>query len=35
MKRLNLFDGESYKAVFALITYRMMMSRKWVTNLDS
>ena len=34
MKRQYLFDRESYKAGFALITYRMMTS-KWVTNADS
>lgn len=30
----NLFDGESYKAEFAIITYRWLMSRRWVTNAD-
>lgn len=32
--RKNLFDGESYKAEFAIITYRRLMSRRWVTNAD-
>ena len=32
--RKNLFDGESYKAEFAIITYRWLMSRRWVTNAD-
>ena len=27
----NLFDGESYKAEFAIIIYRWLMSRRWVT----
>ena len=26
--RKNLFDGESYKAEFAIITYRWLMSRR-------
>lgn len=34
MQRKNLFDGESYKAEFAIITYRWLMSRRWVTNAD-
>lgn len=34
MQRKNLFDGESYKAEFALITYRWLMSRQWVTYAD-
>ena len=34
MARSNLFDGESYKAEFAIITYRWLMSRRWVTNAD-
>ena len=34
MHRKNLFDGESYKAEFALITYRWLMSRRWVTYAD-
>lgn len=34
MQRKNLFDGESYKAEFAIITYRWLMSRRWVTCAD-
>lgn len=34
MVRSNLFDGESYKAEFAIITYRWLMSRRWVTYAD-
>ena len=34
MQRKNLFDGESYKAEFAIITYRWLMSRRWVTYAD-
>lgn len=34
MQRKNLFDGESYKSEFALITYRKLMSHQWVTNAD-
>lgn len=34
MQRKNLFDGESYKAEFALITYRWLMSRRWITYAD-
>ena len=33
MKRKNLFDG-GYKAQFADITYRWLMSRRWVTYAD-
>lgn len=29
--RKNLFTGESYKAEFAMIIYRRLMSRRWVT----
>lgn len=32
--RYNIFDGESYKAEFAIITYRWLMSRRWVTYAD-
>ena len=32
--RKNLFDGESYKAGFAIITYLWLMSLRWVTNAD-
>ena len=34
MRRKNLFDGESYKAEFAIITYRWLISRRWVTYAD-
>lgn len=34
MQRKNLFDGESYKAEFAIIIYRWLMSRQWVTYAD-
>lgn len=34
MQRKNLFDGESYKTEFAIITYRWLLSRRWVTNAD-
>ena len=30
----NLFDGDSYQAQFAVITYRRLMSRRWVTYAD-
>ena len=33
MQRKNLFDG-GYKAQFADITYRWLMSRRWVTYAD-
>lgn len=32
--RKNLFDGESYHAMFAQVAYRWLMSRKWVTYAD-
>lgn len=34
MQRKNIFDGESYKAEFTRITYRWLMSRRWVTLAD-
>lgn len=34
MHRKNLFDGDSYKAQFALITYRWLMSHRWVSYAD-
>lgn len=34
MSRQNLFDGESFHAIFAQITYRWLISRKWVTYAD-
>jgi hypothetical protein len=30
----NLFDGDSYKAQFAIVTYRWLMSLRWVTYAD-
>lgn len=30
----NLFEGDGYKAQFAVITYRRLMSRRWVTYAD-
>lgn len=32
--RKNLFDGESYHAMFAQVAYRWLMSRRWVTYAD-
>lgn len=32
--RQNLFDGESYHAMFAQVAYKRLMSRKWVTYAD-
>ena len=32
--RHNLFDGDSYYAQFAQVTYKWLISRKWVTNAD-
>ncbi len=34
MTRKNIFDGESYHAMFAQVTYKWLMSRKWVTYTD-
>ena len=34
MTRQNFFDGESYHAMFAQITYKWFISRKWVTYAD-
>lgn len=34
MTNCNLFDGDSYQAQFAVITYRRMMTRRWVTYAD-
>ena len=34
MTRRNFFDGESYHAMFAQVTYKWLMSRKWVTYAD-
>lgn len=30
----NLFDGESFRTLFAQVTYKRLMSRKWVTYAD-
>lgn len=34
MTRKNLFDGDSYYALFAVAIYKCLMSRKWITNAD-
>lgn len=34
MSRQNLFDGESYYAMFAQVTYKWFISHKWVTYTD-
>lgn len=34
MKRLNLFEGDSYYAQFAQITYKWLMKREWVSYAD-
>jgi len=34
MTRNNLFDGESYRAMFAQVTYKWFINRKWVTYAD-
>ena len=34
MKNNNLFDGESYYAMFAQVTYKWLISRKWFTYAD-
>lgn len=34
MIRKNIFDGESYHAMFAQVTYKWFISRKWVTYAD-
>ena len=34
MIRKNLFDGESFYALFARVTYKWLISRKWVTYSD-
>ena len=34
MSRTNLFDGESYHAIFARLTYKWFISRKWITYAD-
>ena len=34
MRSNNIFDGESYHAIFAQVTYKWLISRKWVTYAD-
>lgn len=34
MSRNNIFDGDSYYAIFAQISYKLLISRKWITNAD-
>ena len=34
MKRSNLFDGESYHAIFAITIYKWLISHKWFTYAD-
>ena len=34
MKRSNLFDGESYQAIFAITIYKWLISNKWFTYAD-
>lgn len=34
MTRKNLFDGESYQAMFAITIYKWLVSRKWFTYAD-
>lgn len=34
MSRNNIFDGDSYYAIFAQISYKLLISRKWITNGD-
>ena len=34
MKRNNLFDGESYRAMFAIIIYKWLLTHKWFTYAD-
>lgn len=34
MSKLNIFDGDSYHALFAQVTYKWLKSRKWVTYAD-
>lgn len=34
MARNNIFDGESYQAMFAITIYKWLMSRKWFTYAD-
>lgn len=34
MRRQNIFEGDSVKAQFSIITYRRLMSRRWVSFAD-
>jgi predicted DNA-binding transcriptional regulator YafY len=34
VKTNNIFEGDSYHALFAQVTYKRLMSRKWVTYAD-
>ena len=34
MQRTSFFEGDSYYAQFSLVTYKRLMSRKWVTYAD-
>ena len=34
MTRSNLFDGDSYYALFARVIYKQLMSRQWITYAD-
>lgn len=34
MIKNNIFDGDSYKAIFARSTYKLLMRREWVTYAD-
>lgn len=34
MSRTNLFDGDSYYALFARVIYKQLMSRQWITYAD-
>lgn len=34
MLRYNIFDGDSYYAQFAQVTYKLLMSRRWITYAD-
>lgn len=34
MMRRNLFDGDSYYALFSQVSYKLLISRKWVTYAD-
>ena len=34
MSKRNIFDGESYYTIFAQVTYKWLMNRKWITYAD-